>query len=71
MATMATSDTRGWVCSSCSISATGTFSPPRLITSLTRPVMRTYPAALMTARSPLRYQPSAVITSAVHSGWSR
>ena len=33
--------TAGWACRSCSISATGTFSPPRLITSLTRPVIRT------------------------------
>ena len=39
IATIATSRTAGCRYSSCSISATGTFSPPRLITSLTRPVI--------------------------------
>src|SRR5699024_6722436 len=45
IATIATSATSGWVYSSCSISETGIFSPPRLITSRTRPVIRRYPAS--------------------------
>ena len=68
MATTATPAILGWVKSAFSTSATGIFSPPRMITSLDRPVMETYPSGSSVARSPVLNQPSAVWPSRVNSG---
>ena len=43
------------------------FSPPRMITSLRRPTMRTQPSASTVARSPVRNQPPRAMTVAVCS----
>ncbi len=54
-----------------STSAASMFSPPRMITSLSRPVMRSRPSRSMTPRSPVRNQsPSSSLTvaSTVRSG---
>lgn len=43
-----------------SIPLTGTFSPPRMMMSFTRAVMRMNPSASIRARSPVVNHPSAV-----------
>ena len=56
---MAASATAGCLYRSPSISKTGTFSPPRMSTSLVRPLMRMYPSSSLYATSPLSNQPSS------------
>src|SRR5687767_1418965 len=63
-ATTATSWTSGWAMSPDSTSVTGMFSPPRMIRSLLRPVMRIdrpvlEPVALRRARSPVSNHPAS------------
>ncbi len=59
-----------WWTSGCASSAASTseaemFSPPRMITSLSRPTMRTHPSVSTVARSPVRNQPPGAMTVAV------
>lgn len=68
--TTATSLTDGQSSSSASTSATLNFSPPRLMMSLIRPVMRTVASVSMRAWSPVRKYPSSV-NAAVLSSASR
>ncbi|CNG61668.1 Uncharacterised protein [Mycobacterium tuberculosis] len=44
------------------------FSPPRMISSLMRPVMLTQPCRSCLARSPVRYQVPSTSAAAVASG---
>ena len=63
-----TSDTPGWLCSASSISAGEMISPPRLITSLLRPVTYRYPSASIHPMSPVLNHPPGKNAPAVASG---
>ena len=63
-ATTAASLTAGWPISAFSTSTELIHSPPLLIRSFERSVMRTYPSGSMVTTSPVRNQPSMVNLSA-------
>ena len=63
----AASSIAGWLIRTASISAGAIFSPPRMIMSLIRPTIETYPSSSISARSPVCIQPSPSIASAVRS----
>src|SRR5262245_2982167 len=66
---IATCCTAGWLASATSMSIGLNLMPPRLISSLVRPLSSTFPAASILARSPVRNQPSGVNAAAVASGF--
>src|ERR1035437_114961 len=57
LATTAAESTVGWRCRMSSTSMEEMFSPPEMITSFERSLMRTYPSGSITARSPVWNQP--------------